>query len=161
MKCIRAAGCVLSSREDGEDGQVLTLMPGSSPWKGALLKDTRALTLSGKPWLSSDGFRRGSEPSESVWASSGCFSRYDSWKQRHSSRFRNWAWRRGRGLTRLNSFLCHVTNWIAKKHKSQPINTKLSIPLNVFTTKWMNTIRIMGCGGGGEASYPLIILTGR
>ena len=70
---------------------ILTLAPGNRPLKGALLKDTRALTLSGKPWFSREGFLRGRDPTVSSEASSGCFSRYKSWKQRQSSRFRTWA----------------------------------------------------------------------
>lgn len=45
--------------------KVQTFKPGSNPRKGALLKDTRALTLRGKPWLSREGFRRGAEPADS------------------------------------------------------------------------------------------------
>lgn len=34
-----------------------TFVLNRSPRKGALLKETRALTLRGKPWLSSEGLR--------------------------------------------------------------------------------------------------------
>lgn len=54
----------------------LTLAPGKSPRKGARLKDTRALTLRGKPWLRREGTRVSFVPSDdSSWASSGWCSR--------------------------------------------------------------------------------------
>lgn len=68
---------IIHRKEEWTEGsaEVQTFVPGKSPWKGALLKDTRALTLRGNPWLSSEGVRRGSEPTVSPWASSGCFSK--------------------------------------------------------------------------------------
>lgn len=54
-----------SSQPEGQsvEGRELpTFVPGRNPRKGARLKDTRALTLRGKPWLSREGLRWGGEP---------------------------------------------------------------------------------------------------
>lgn len=122
---------------------VQTLVPGNNPRKGALLKDTRALTLRGNPWLSREGLRRGTEPAESSWASSGCFSKYDSWKQRQSSRFRNCACRRQNQMVAsdMKPRLCQRCQGCVNNTKVVPMAFKYS-PCSTKPTEFIPKIKI-------------------